>query len=242
MRLNHVLFVTVGLVAAVPALLGAEITGKVVLKGTPRPEITIDMTPDPKCGALHEKPITTRHYVVDADGGLGNVLVFIKNGLNEKDFPEPTTTPLLDQVGCEYTPYVMGVRAGQKIKIRNSDPTLHNVHAIPNSMRDKGTANKEFNLAQPIKDMVTEKSFDAPEVAVKFKCDVHPWMFAYAGVFDHPFFAVTKGDGTFKISGVPNGKYTLEAYHVKTHGPNPGVTQEITVDGDASAEFTIELK
>jgi hypothetical protein len=241
MRLNHILFASVGLAATLPAL-GADVTGKVVLKGTPKPELTIDMGADPKCGALHDKPVTTRHYVTAPDGGLANVLVFVKSGLAEKNFPAPTDAPTLDQSGCEYSPYVMGLRTQQKLKIKNSDPTLHNIHAIPNSLQDKGTANKEFNLAQPIKDMVSEKSFDAPEVAVKFKCDVHPWMFAYVGVFDHPFYAVTGKDGTFKISGLPKGKYTLEAYHVKTHGANPGVAQEITVDGDARADFTIELK
>ncbi len=242
MRVSHVGYAVLGLAATLPVCFGADITGKVVLKGTPKAEITIDMSADPKCGALHEKPVTTRHYVVAPDGGLANVLVFIKSGLTEKNFPASTASAELDQVGCEYEPYVMGVRTGQKIKIKNSDPTLHNIHAIPNSLQDKATANKEFNLAQPIKDMVSEKSFDAPEVAVKFKCDVHPWMFAYVGVFDHPFYAVTGKDGTFKISGVPNGKYTLEAYHVKTHGPNPGLTQDITVSGDTKADFTIELK
>ena len=83
---------------------------------------------------------------------------------------------------------------------------------------------------------------DKQEVLVQFKCEVHPWMFAYVGVFDHPFFAVTGKDGTFKISGVPNGKYVIEAYHVKTHGANPGVSQEIAVDGNKKVDFTIELK
>ena len=216
----------------------ADITGKVVLKGTPKPEITIDMTPDPKCGALHSTPVTTRHYVVDSSGGLANVFVYIKSGLTEKIFPVPADAPLLDQVGCEYTPYVMGVQVNQKFKIKNSDPTLHNVHPMPKA----GGLNKEFNFAQPVKDMVTEKSFPGPEVLVRFKCDVHQWMFAYVGVLDHPFFAVTGKDGTFKISGVPNGKYTIEAYHVKTHGANPGVTQEIMVSGDAKGDFAIELK
>src|SRR5262245_31666630 len=130
-------------ILAVAALLqlaqGADITGKVLLKGTPKPEIPIDMAPDPKCGALHTTPVTTRHYVVSKDGGLANVLVYIKSGLTEKNFPAPTDAPVLDQVGCEYMPYVMGVRANQKIKIKNSDPTLHNVHAIPKP----GTENKE---------------------------------------------------------------------------------------------------
>jgi hypothetical protein len=123
----------------------------------------------------------------------------------------------------------------QKFKIKNTDGFLHNVHATPK-------LNKEFNFAQPVKDQVNEKSFDTPEVMVRFKCDVHPWMFAYVGVVEHPFYAVTGKDGTFKISGLPNGKYTIAAYHPKTHGANPGVTQEITVSGDAKADFTIELK
>jgi hypothetical protein len=238
MRRHHVLLSAIGLAACLPALSAADLTGKVVLKGTPKAELTIDMSADPKCGALHDKPVTTRHYVVDKDGGLANVLVFIKSGLAEKNFAAPSGTPVLDQVGCEYSPYVMGVQTHQKFKIKNSDPTLHNVHATPKP----GSENKEFNMAQPVKDMTTEKSFPSPETAVRFKCDVHPWMFAYVGVFDHPFYAVTGKDGTFKISGLPKGKYTVEAYHVKTHGANPGVTQEITVDGDAKADFTIELK
>jgi hypothetical protein len=224
--------------AAWPTLSAADLTGKVVLQGTPKPERTIDMAADPRCGALHDKPVTTRHYVVGADGGLANVLVFVKSGLADKNFPMPTEVPVLDQVGCEYMPFVMGVRVNQKFKIKNSDPTMHNVHATPKA----GTGNKEFNMAQPVKDMVTEKSFDAPEVVVRFKCDVHDWMFAYVGVFDHPFFAVTGKDGSFKIPGLPKGRYVVEAYHVKTHGQNPGVTQEVTVDGNAQANFTIELK
>jgi hypothetical protein len=229
---------TVGLASLLPVLSAADLTGKVVLKGTPKAELTIDMSADPKCGALHDKAVTTRHYVVDKDGGLANVLVFVKSGLTEKNFPAPTTTPELDQVGCEYSPYVMGVQTNQKFKIKNSDPTLHNVHATPKA----GSENKEFNMAQPVKDMTTERSFASPEVVVRFKCDVHPWMFAYIGVFDHPYFAVTAKDGTYKITGLPKGKYTIEAYHVKTHGANPGVQQEVTVDGDAKADFTVELK
>jgi hypothetical protein len=219
-------------------LCGADITGKVVLKGTPKPELTIDMAADPKCGALHTKPVTTRHYVTGDGAGLANVVVYVKSGLADKNAPVPTDAPLLDQRGCEYFPYVMGIRAKQKLKVKNSDALLHNVHATPKP----GTENKEFNFAQPVKDMVTEKSFASPEVAVRFKCDVHPWMFAYVSVFDHPYFAVTDKDGNFKISGLPNGKYTIEAYHSKTHMANPGVSQEVTVDGDKKIDFAVEVK
>ena len=215
----------------------AELTGRVVLQGTPPAEITIDMasSPDKTCGAAHSTPVTTRHYLVGKDGGLANVLVYVKSGLESKTFPAPTTESVLDQIGCLYEPYVMGVMVNQKFKIKNSDPTMHNVHATPK-------VNTEFNFAQPIKDQVTERSFDKVEVPVRFMCNVHNWMFAYIGVFDHPFFAVTDKDGNFKISGLPDGKYTFQAYHVKTHRDGPGVSKEANVSGDTKLDFTIELK
>jgi hypothetical protein len=231
------LFTALALIGSASLVSAADITGKVILKGTPPPEIKIDMasSPDKTCGAAHNEPVTTRHYVVGKDGGLANVLVYVKSGLEGKTFPPTAAEPVLDQVGCIYEPYVMGVMVNQKFKIKNSDATMHNVHATPK-------ANAEFNFAQPIKDQVNERSFDKPEVAVRFMCNVHAWMFAYVGVFDHPFFAVTDKDGNFKISGLPNGKYTLAAYHVKTHRDTPGVSQEANVTGDAKLDFTIELK
>ena len=233
------LLAALALIGSASLVYAADITGKVVLKGTPPPEITIDMasSPDKFCVAAHSTPVTTRHYLVSKDGGLANVLVYVKSGLEGKTFPAPTTEPVLDQVGCMYQPYVIGVMVNQKFKIKNSDPTMHNVHAVP-----KPNLNTEFNLAQPIKDQVSEKSFDKPEVPVKFLCNVHAWMFAYVGVFEHPYFAVTDKDGNFKISGLPNGKYTFEAYHVKTHRDNPGVSKEVNVSGDTKVDFTIELK
>jgi len=226
----------VALAGSLQLMSGADITGKVVLKGTPPPEIKIEpLMADPNCGKLHTGPVTTRHYLVGQDGGLANVFVYIKSGLEGKTFPAPAEAPVIDQIGCLYEPYVSGVMVNQKFKIKNTDGFLHNVHATPK-------LNKEFNFAQPVKDQVNEKSFDTAEVMVRFKCDVHPWMFAYVGVVGHPFYAVTGKDGSFKISGLPNGKYTIEAYHHKTHGANPGVTKEITVSGDAQVDFTIELK
>src|SRR2546430_14492760 len=105
-------------------------------------------------------------------------------------------------------PYTTLFRStNQKIKIQNSDPTMHNIHATP-----KNNPRQEFNLAQPVKGMVTEKSFDTPEVLVRMMCNVHGWMFAYIGVVDHPYFSVTEKDGSFKISGLPAGDYTIEAF------------------------------
>jgi plastocyanin len=223
-RYCFTLLLIAGLAGSVTA---GEITGKVKLKGTPKPEIPIDL--DPTCKKLHAKPITTRHYIVGAENGLGNVFVYIKEGA--KKAPPPSKPFVLDQQSCQYQPYVFGVVAGQKIIVKNSDPLLHNVHATPK-------LNKEFNFAQPVKGQENAVTFDKPEVLVRIKCDVHPWMFSYAGVVEHPYFAVTDKDGSFTIPNVPPGKYTLEAFHLKAGAK----TQEITLaEGDKKAlEFELD--
>jgi hypothetical protein len=216
-----------------------DITGKVTLKGTPPPEITIGY--DDVCSKLHPSVPTTRHWVVGKDNGLANVFVYISKGLEGKKFTAPTDAVELDQVGCNYNPYVFGVMVGQKVLIKNSDPLMHNIHALP-----KVDGNTEFNFAEPtqgdVNDSKWAESIKAPEVMLKLKCDVHQWMFAYAGVQAHPFFAVTDADGNFKIANVPAGSYTLTAYHLKAHGSKPGATQEITVaDSPVTANFTVEV-
>jgi len=224
--------VVAAVAASVHVVSAGEITGKVALKGTPKPEIPIDL--GPSCGPLSpNKNVTTRHYVVSKDGGLANVFVYLKDA---KAAPAAGEATLLDQIGCMYEPYVMGVVASQKFKVKNSDATLHNVHNTP-----KVAGNKEYNIGQPLKGQVNEFVFEKPEILMRFKCDVHPWMFAYVGVVEHPYFAVTDKDGNFKISGVPDGKYTVVAYHLKTHGANPGVSQQVEVKGGVKQDFTVEI-
>ncbi len=221
-------------VLTLAALAGAasagEISGKVKLNGTPPPEKTI--TPDAACGKLSPK-LTTRHYVVGADKGLANVFVYIKEGA--KPVAAPTEKgQMLDQVGCQYIPYVMGVQTGQHFDVKNSDPLLHNVHTLP-----KVPGNKERNIGQPVP-MKTDFVFEKQELLVQFKCEVHPWMFAYVGVVDHPYFAVTDKDGSFKIANVPAGDYTIEIVHLKAGR----TTQKVTVGADdkKSLDFTLEAK
>jgi hypothetical protein len=226
MKSTSAFLVIAALAGSFHAASAAEISGKVKLKGTPKPEVPIQL--DATCGKMHAKPITTRHYVVGQDNGLANVFVYVKSGA-QKTPPagEPVT---LDQVNCMYEPYVFGVVAGQKFKVRNSDALLHNIHPTPKN-------NKEINFAQPVKGQVNEILFDKPEVLVRIKCDVHPWMFTYAGVQEHPYFAVTDKDGNFKISNLPNGKYTIEAFHLKAGAK----TQELNVTGDKK-DLNFELE
>ena len=163
------------------------------------------------------------------------MFVYVKDGLRGKSFPVPNESPLLDQIGCEYIPYVLGLQTNQKLLVRNSDPVLHNVHPTP-----AVAGNLEKNLAQMPKGKDLEFTFPNEEIFVRFKCDVHPWMFAYVGVLNHPFYSVSDKDGTFTIKNLPPGKYTIEAYHRKAGKQ----TAEVTVEGtDAKeANFTFDVK
>jgi plastocyanin len=235
MKMNSPLLTGTALLGSLALTSAADVSGKITLKGTPPPEIAIQM--DETCGKLGPA-VTTRHYVVGKDGGLGNVFVYVKAGLTEKSSKAPDAPVLIDQKDCMYQPYIVGAMVGQKIRFKNSDPLIHNVHATP----DPAKGNKEFNDAQPANFPDIEKSFDKPEVLLRVKCDVHQWMFTYVGVVDHPYFAVSDKDGNFTIKGLPNGKYTICAYHLKTHGKtSEGVTQEVTVDGDKKVDLTVEL-
>jgi hypothetical protein len=208
----------------------AEVTGKITLKGTPKPEVPIDL--GPICGKLHDGPVTTRHFVVGPNHELANVFVYIKEGAPKT--PPKGEATVLDQKGCLYEPYVMGVVTGQKFKIRNSDPFMHNVHATPK-------INSEFNFAQPVKGQENEKAFDKPEVLVRMMCNVHGWMFAWIGVVDHPYFAVTDKDGSFKIPNLPAGTYTIEAFHPKI-GQLGAKTEKITVTDSDKKSVNFELE
>ncbi len=228
--------VAVALATAVATAQGAAAAGSVVGKITyegkaPRPRV-IRMGSDPLCmtekgGALSEV------LVVGPGSGLQNAFVYVKDGLGNKTFPAPKTPVVLDQQGCKYMPHVVGIQVGQPLEVRNSDPTLHNVHAVPK-------INKEFNFGQPIKGMKSMKSFDKPEVMVPFRCDVHGWMNAYAGVVPHPFFAVSKADGSFEIKGLPAGSYTIEVWHEQLGTRTMKVT--VSAKAGATANFAMKAK
>ncbi len=218
---------------AQPAATGgsATITGSVKFQGSAPAAEKVKMNADPVCEQQHSEPVFTEAVVVN-NGALKNVFVYVKEGVSGS-YAAPTTSVTLDQSGCWYKPHVFGVQVNQPMDIINSDATLHNINAKP-------TVNQPFNLAQPVKGMKTTKKFTKPEIMVKFKCNVHPWMSAYAGVVAHPFFSVSGSDGTFSITGLPAGTYTVEAWH-EQYGTQ---TQSVTVgEGESkSAEFTFKAQ
>ncbi|NUL82091.1 MAG: carboxypeptidase regulatory-like domain-containing protein [Armatimonadetes bacterium] len=196
----------------------ATIVGKVKLNGTPPKPKALNMKDDPGCVAAHgNKTVYSEEVVVGKDGGLRWCFVSIRSGVKGAYKP-PAKPVVLDQIGCVYKPHVFGVQTGQTIEIRNSDPVLHNVHAVTK-------INPPFNIGQPRKGMKNVKVFMKPEQMIRIKCDVHQWMVTYCGVVEHPFFDVSKADGTFEIKNLPPGTYTLGVWHEKFGSK----TEQITV-------------
>ncbi len=120
---------------------------------------------------------------------------------------------------------------GQPLTIKNSDPFLHNVHALPqlNPMFNFGQNNVDAGRAvNPMK--------QAEEFRVK--CDVHPWMNCRFVVFNHPFFAVTGDDGTYTINGLPPGTYTITVWHES----GMQTEQQVTVSAGKATEANLNVK
>ena len=216
----------------VDAATAGDVKGTVVVDGmTPKNE-PIKMNADPVCVKANSTPQFQETYAVGSDGkSLANAFVYVKDGLGNYVFDPPAETATIDQKNCRYHPHVFGVRVGQKVTILNSDPTLHNIHALP-----KG--NQEFNTGQPIQGMKMDRVFTVKEIMVPFKCDVHGWMNAYVGVLDHPYFAVTDQDGKFELKGLPPGTYTIEAWHEKL-----GITtQSVTLGAKETKDVSFTFK
>lgn len=210
----------------VDAATAATISGSVDFAGTAPEAMLIDMSEEPDCAAKHEGGQYSEAVVVNDNGTLANVFVYVKSGLGDMSFPTPDEPVVIDQAGCWYVPRVLGIQVGQDLLIKNSDGLLHNINAKP-------AQNRPFNISQPVV-METTRSFRAPEVMVPLECDVHGWMQAYVGVLEHPYYAVTGPAGSFSLAPLPPGTYTIEAWH-ETYGTQ---TQEVTVGESEQAEIT----
>jgi hypothetical protein len=190
--------------AAAQARVGT-IKGRVRLMGKSPGNAVIRMGVDPMCGKMNAgKQVVQEQVVVDAEGGLANVFVRLQGSFPRTAVP---TQPVgIDQRACFYIPRVVGVRVGQSLQIRNSDPMLHNLHSL-------SAGGNGFNVGQPSAGMVYTFQPKEEEVMLRLKCDMHRWMTAYIGVVSHPYFAVSGTGGTFEVTNVPVGTYTIQTWH-----------------------------
>lgn len=209
----------------------AVIQGKVLFEGDVPAQSVLQMDGNPECRALHPPGPIPGGDVLVKDGKVENAFVYIQAGLEGRTFETPIAPVVLDNHTCIYKPHVTGARVNQPIEIRNSDPTLHNVHALPEKQA-------KWNVGLPFQGMKLVKKFPAPEVMVRLKCDVHPWMAGYIGVLPHPYFSVTGPDGQFELTGVPAGSYTVAVWHER-FGP---VTQPISLGEEETQVLTFVLQ
>jgi plastocyanin len=216
--------------AARPAVISACIRGIVRFEGklpAPKP---LSMAADPVCAKQHPSPVMVRDVVVDANGDLQNAVVFVADGLADRTFDPPAEPVVVEQKGCLYQPHVLAMRANQPLELVNQDSTAHNIHPQP-------VNNREWNKAEPPGSKM-EETFAREEIAIPVKCNVHPWMRGYIAVFKHPYFAVTSKNGSFDLSNLPPGTYTIKAWHEKL-----GIaTQTVSVGDNETKEISFVFK
>ena len=208
----------------------AKVSGTVRFTGKPPAAKVISMNAEEACEKLNPQPVSDRTVILGKNGALANALVYIKSGLEGKQFEPPKEAVVLDQKGCMFVPRVVPLRTNQTLSVKNSDPVSHNIHPRP---RD----NREWNQQHPPGAPDLQRRFARPEIRIPVRCNVHSWMRAWIAVLDHPWFAVTKEDGSFEWPSVPPGKYTVAVWH-EMFGE---VTQELLLTPSAAERLNFQF-
>lgn len=215
--------------AAAPIVVAhpGQISGCVRFAGQAPKVVMLPVAADPVCAKAHPNGIPDESVVVADDGSMANVFVYLADA--PKSDGAGRAPALLDQVGCQYVPHAVAVQTNQALRVRSSDPVLHNVHI-------QAKENPALNLAEvrPGEQTVT---FSLPEF-MRTRCDVHPWMNAIIGVFDSAYFAVTGPDGKFTIGNIPAGTYTLVAWHERLGEQR----QKVTIAADQTLHEDLQYR
>ncbi len=206
------------------------IVGVVTFDGERPKRKKLQVTADVEhCG---KKAIPNDDLVVSKELGVRWVVASINKISSGKPFPaeDPENPVQLDQVGCRFRPHVVVVPENRTLQILNSDGILHNVHIWAKK-------NEALNRAMPGRVTSMDVSFDRKE-RIRVGCDVHKWMGAWIVVAEHPYYAVTDKDGTFRLDNVPAGTHTVRIWHEKLGKQEKEVT--VTPGQDTRVEFVLK--
>jgi plastocyanin len=210
---------------------GGSVFGHVSLVGALSAPKIIPVA-DGFCGPhTHATSIVSRVYMRAPDNSLADVLVYLNGGreFGKRHWIAPPQTAAIANRNCQFEPYITAIQLGQSVEFENLDPILHNVHVVP-----KNSRNRSINLALMPKSRPATAEFKEVEAFIRVECNVHPYMVAYICVMPHPFFALTKEDGNFHISNVPDGDYEVTAMHRKLGSI---VKKQVTVKHYSSPEI-----
>jgi len=215
------------------AIKPGTVRGTVTILGVPPRRKRIKMDADPKCASFHTGDVLSEDIVADPEGHVRWAFVYVARG-NTGSAPRGELQPvLLDQVRCRFEPHVLGLQVDQPLNIFNNDSLLHNVHAMTEH-------SKEFNFGLPQAGLFETKRFTKPEVMVPIVCHIHPWMKAWVGVLDHPYFSVTSDTGAYGIVNLPPGRFLIKVWHELY----ASVEREVDVPsgGDATLDFFLDAR
>jgi len=216
---------------SVDAATAGSVTGSVKLEGAAPKARKINMAADAYCNSQHPGGASDEEVVAEAKGDHANVIVYVKDGLGGRTFDVSKTPIEISQKGCMYSPHVVALMAGQPLSVVNGDKTTHNIHPVPKN-------NREWNKSQQVGAPNIEETFAREEVSIPVKCNIHPWMKSYIGVFKIPYFQVTGANGSFELKNLPPGTYTIEAWHEK-YGTSD---QTVTIGPKESKAVTFTFK
>lgn len=221
-------FTTMALVPTGNHGAGGTVAGKVTYTGTAPKMKQIDMAKEPSCAKEHATPVMNESVVTGEGNTLGDVVVYISAG--GPAGAAPASPAAFEQKGCQYLPHVLALQAGQELLIKNDDQTSHNIHPM-------SKVNPEWNKSQPPGAPPIQVTYDKPEF-IPVKCNVHPWMHGYFAVLSTSHSTVTGSDGSFSLSDLPPGKYTVTAWQERFGTQS----QEVTITGTETAKLNFVLK
>ncbi|MFO0938282.1 MAG: hypothetical protein U0798_17390 [Gemmataceae bacterium] len=231
------------------------IKGRILFDGTPpeRKEVDLGKT---NLGAndltwfKSTGPILNEEWVVDPKSkAVQWVVVWLlpedpKGTLlvhdSRKVIKEKEKAVIVDQAPKGYVPHTVALRTGQDLVMKNTGPVAHVFQM------GEGSNNPGFNRAMPPQSEIKVPDLKAERHALQVGCPPHPWERMWLKIFDHPYFAVTKPDGSFEIPLAPAGKNRLVVWHeaIGYKGGKDGRNGSvITIEGGAVTDLgTITIK